>query len=410
MSVVYSKTSWIVFTFSLIITTISLIPVVFPALITEIVTVSDLEKIGAIQHEEDPYQIGLIAAPLILINVIIFATYFFKNKLPLGISKSFKKLLNFQISKKVSIIIIVIILLVYVIGTIQELETKEKWGDYILMEKRLREAIRDDRFTFEDAIMGNQNYSAFEPHVKYSLLIISEKYFGDFKVIPFLASIILLLVTYLITESITKNRTSGLVSMILVLQSNLFLTFDTSATYSNFWILFYLLSLYFVTRLWFASPIIFGLSIFSKALSVAFAPMLIFFILNSEIPKNHKIALIGVLILLLIAGSIMFIGFENIGEEFRWDEFWTGFTSFAFQMRFDVITVLFLLPLIFGLFVISKNYKHANSISLLITGVLLSAPLLTGLTDQTNQPYRFIPLIVFFAIGVGMLFSVKRVY
>jgi len=36
--------------------------------------------------------------------------------------------------------------------------------------------------------------------------------------------------------------------------------------------------------------------------------------------------------------------------------------------------------------------------------VLLSGPILAGMTDQTNQPYRFIPVIVFFAIGVGMLF------
>ena len=78
-------------------------------------------------------------------------------------------------------------------------------------------------------------------------------------------------------------------------------------------------------------------------------------------------------------------------------------------MIFDAITVLFLLPLIFGLFVISKNNKHANSISVLIAGILLTAPLLTGMTEQTNQPYRFMPIIVFFGIGVGMLFSIKRV-
>jgi Na+/pantothenate symporter len=87
------------------------------------------------------------------------------------------------------------------------------------------------------------------------------------------------------------------------------------------------------------------------------------------------------------------------------DEFWVGFTSFAFQMRFDVITVLFLVPLVFGLFLKSKENKYANSISILIAGTLFSAPLLTGLTDQTNQPYRFLPIIIFFAIGVGMLFS-----
>ena len=160
---------------------------------------------------------------------------------------------------------------------------------------------------------------------------------------------------------------------------------------------------------WFASPILFGVSIFCKALTAAFVPMSIFFILNSDISKNHKIIIIVVLVILLIAGGVLFTGSQDVGEQFRWDEFWVGFTSFAFQMRFDVITVLFLLPLIFGLFVISKNNKHANSISILITGILLSAPLLTGITEQTNQPYRFMPIIVFFAVGVGMLFSIKRV-
>lgn len=393
--------------FSLFVVTFSLISVVFPALISETVVVSDLERMGITPYQEDPYQIGPMAIPLILTNGIIFASYLLRNKL--GQSSKFEKLLEFQISKKVAAVIIVIILSGYVVGTIPELDTKEEFDDFILVEKRLREAIRDDRFTIEDAINRNPNYSMNEPHVKYSLLIISEKVFGNFKVVPFLASIALLLVTYFMTKEITKNRFAGLVSMILVLQSNLFLSFDTSATYSNFWILLYLLSLYAVIRVWFVSPILFGLSVFSKAFAATFAPMSIFFILNSEIPRSHKIIIAAVLIALLIAGSIMFAGAQDVGEQFRWDEFWVGFTSFAFQMRWDPITVLFLIPLVFGLFVMSKNNRHANSISILIAGVLLSAPFLTGMTDQTNQPYRFMSIIVFFAVGVGMLFSIKRV-
>ena len=403
----YSKTSKLVLLFSLFVVTFSLISVVFPALISETVVVSDLERMGITPYQEDPYQIGPMAIPLILTNGIIFALYLLRNKL--GLSSKFEKLLEFQISKKVAAVIIVIILSGYVVGTIPELDTKEEFDDFILVEKRLREAIRDDRFTIEDTINKNPNYSMNEPHVKYSLLIISEKVFGNFKVVPFLASIALLLVTYFMTKEITKNRFAGLVSMILVLQSNLFLSFDTSATYSNFWILLYLLSLYAVIRVWFVSPILFGLSVFSKAFAATFAPMSIFFILNSEIPRSHKIIIAAVLIALLIAGSIMFAGAQDVDEQFRWDEFWVGFTSFAFQMRWDPITVLFLIPLVFGLFVMSKNNRHANSISILIAGVLLSAPFLTGMTDQTNQPYRFMPIIVFFAVGVGMLFSIKRV-
>ena len=273
------------------------------------------------------------------------------------------------------------------------------------MERRLNESIRDNRFTVEDAISGNQNYSLAEPHVKYSLLLISEKIFGDFRVIVFFASVSLLLLTYLITEAITKNRLAGLVSIILLIQSNLFLSFDTSAVYSNFWILFYLLSLYVITKVWFATPVLFVISIFCKMLTAIFSPMSIFFIFNSEIPKNQKLFLSSIIVILLVIGGIVFLGTQESEKltSFKIDRFWEGFASFAFQMRLDYITILFLVPLIFGLFLSSKKFKHANSISILITGILLSGPILAGITDQTNQPYRFIPVIVFFAIGVGIL-------
>ena len=391
--------------FSIIISGISLISVIFPALISETVSISDLEKLGISQHEEDPYQIGPLAELLILVNGGIFGIYVLKNRVPEKISILFKKIVSFQISKKVTILTIIVILSIYTIATIPEFEKNEEFDDFFTMEKRLNESIRDNRFTIEDAISGNQNYSIAEPHVKYSLLLISEKIFGDFRVIAFFASVSLLLLTYLITEAITKNRLAGLVSIILLIQSNLFLSFDTSAVYSNFWILFYLLSLYVITKGWFVSPILLGVSIFCKMLTAIFVPMSIFFILNSEISKNQKIIITSSMIVLLVVGGAIFLGTQEFDKvsSFKTDRFWEGFTSFAFQMRLDGITILFLVPLIFGLFLSSKKFKHANSISILIAGVLLSGPILAGMTDQTNQPYRFIPVIVFFAIGTGIL-------
>ena len=69
----YSKTSKLVLLFSLFVVTFSLISVVFPALISETVVVSDLERMGITPYQEDPYQIGPMAIPLILTNGIIFA-------------------------------------------------------------------------------------------------------------------------------------------------------------------------------------------------------------------------------------------------------------------------------------------------------------------------------------------------
>ena len=402
----FSKVSWIVLFFSITISSISLISVIFPALIAETVSNNGLEELGISQHEENPFQTGPLAILLIFTNIIIFGTYFLRNRFPNKIFKSFKKGIRFNPSTKVTTISIIIILSAYIILTIPELEKSEEFKDIIGIEKRLNESIRDDRFTFEDAISGNQNYSLAEPHVKYSILLISEKVFGDFRIIAFFASVSLLLLTYLITNAITNNRFAGLVALLLVVQSNLFLSFDTSAVYSNFWILFYLLSLYLLVKVWFATPILFGISIFCKMLTAIFTPMSIFFILNSEISNSQKIIISSIIVILLIVGGIIFLGTQESDKltSFEIDRFWESFASFAFQMRLDIITVLFLLPLIFGLFLSSKKFKHANSISILISGVLLSGPILAGITDQTNQPYRLIPIIVFFAIGVEMLF------
>jgi hypothetical protein len=96
-------------------------------------------------------------------------------------------------------------------------------------------------------------------------------------------------------------------------------------------------------------------------------------------------------------------------ESFDAKEFWMGFTSFSYQLRSDGLVLLFMIPLVSGLFILSKRgIKHGESIMVLISGMMLIVPILTGFTNQTNQPYRFMPLIVFFAIGVGILLSKRE--
>ena len=74
------------------------------------------------------------------------------------------------------------------------------------------------------------------------------------------------------------------------------------------------------------------------------------------------------------------------------------------QLKFDPIILIFLLPLSITLFLKSlKGFTPANSIQVLISGFLLIPPLLITFTDQTNEPYRLIPLVVFFAVGAASL-------
>ena len=95
----------------------------------------------------------------------------------------------------------------------------------------------------------------------------------------------------------------------------------------------------------------------------------------------------------------------NLGV-FSAHDFWDGFASLYASLRFDGLVLLFLLPLAFGLFhAARKGIAHADSIMFLILGMLLSSPLIYGLSNFIIVPYRLIPLIVFFAIGVGLLLS-----
>jgi len=390
--------SYGVFGFSVSIVLLCCVSVIFPALISS--ATSELSEFPFYTQQVDPFEVGVLAIPFLILNgvvLLIGIIYYKKNY-------SLNRLFNFDVSKKITAITIIIILSAYIITTVPEFETKEEFPDFIKIEMRLNEAIRDDRFTIEDAISGNQNYSPIEPHVKYSLLIISEKVFGDYRVVAFFASIALLVVTFFITKEITKKRVPGIIAMLLVLQSNVFLTYDTSAAYSNFWILFYVLSLYLVLKKWQLSHISFLLALFSKLLSSIFLPLTIFFVLNNTKGKKRMYVLIFYTILIIAGLFAVSDLFNEIDISYLPENFIKGFVQFSYQLRFDPIILIFLLPLTVALFLKSlKGFHQANSIQVLISGFLLIPPLLITFTEQTNEPYRLIPLVVFFAIGVSAL-------
>jgi len=393
--------SWIVFFFTMSMVILSLIPVVFPSLIVSGFTqVNELEQLGISGKQIELYEAGPLAGALFVTSGIVFflTILHFKNKLPQLLSKAFRFVFDFEVSRKIATITIIVFLSIYVSISASELTEEEPWEDFINVKERL-ETWSLDQIT-----------ETFEIHVNYFLINSSMVLFGNYAVIPFLASITLLIMVYFFTKEITHKRFAGLVAMLILLQSNVFLIFDTSVTYTNFWILFYLLSLYFMYKAWPLSPVSFILSIPSKALTVTFLPMSLYFLFRSPIAKNKKIIIAGTSITVVLIGTMVLISKSILYgvvpvESFILDEFWIGFASFATQLRFDGLVILFFVPLIVGLLLISTKNKHAESIMVMIGGMLLIPPLLTGFTDQTNQPYRFVPVITFFAIGVGILLS-----
>lgn len=398
--------SWIVFLFSISIVILSLVSVVFPTLIASSnSTISDLEELGISLFEVNPFEVGVWAGPVFTISIIVFmlTLLYFKKKLPKSLTKFFEFIFTFEVSKKTALITILLILAIYIGFSAQELTIEEEWEDYPGVKQRI------ENWSPEQVTRG------VEPHVRYFFLWASMNIFGYLTVIPFITSISLLLLTYFFTAEISKKRFAGIVAMVILLQSNLFLKYDTTVAYSNFWVLFYLLSLYLIYRAWPLSPVSFFLSIFSKALTASFFPMSLYFIFRSKISRKRKIIISASTLALILAGIIAaasgtgFSGIAGEREEFDVDEFWLGFTSFAFQLRFDGLVLVFILPLIVGLFLATRHrILHTDSIMILISGMLLIAPLLTGFSELTNQPYRFVPLVTFFAIGVGILLSINK--
>jgi len=233
--------SWTVFLITLSVVLVAIITLLFPALV--------IRSLGGVEDYSgiNPFETGIWTFPLLVTNLILLGIgiLYFKNKLPKLISKSIKFIFDFEISAKVALLVILILIGVYITFSVDELFMEEQWPDFT----RVKPALE----TWEVVDFTKK----FDLHVKYLLGNISMQVFGSYRVVPFIASIALLILTYAITTEISKKRFAGLLSMVIVLQSGTFLTYDTSITYSNFWVFFYVLSLYVIYKKWPISPLSF---------------------------------------------------------------------------------------------------------------------------------------------------------
>jgi len=388
-----------VFSISLVVVSITLITVMFPAFL-----MGYLGEGPKYPVEIDPFETGIRAFPLLLANFTLLGLgiLYIKNKLPQLMVKAIKFIFNFEISARVSFLVIATLVGIYISFNVSEILMEDIWPDFNRVVKSGLE-----EWTIQEFIER-----PFKPNVVSLLANVSMKVFETYRVIPFIASIALLLLTYFITIEISKKRFAGIVSMVIVMQSTNFLIYDSTVTYTNFWVLFYLISLYTIIKKWYLSPIAFILSIPSKALTVFFLPMTLFFIYRADTSRKQKIMLFisyGTIIVLGITAVYVIDPDIRQTTEFSSHAFWSGFTAFSSEFRDDWVIVIFLLPVIVGLFLASrKGMLYADSFLILITGMLLIAPILPSITLLTNNPYRFIPLVVFFAIGVGTILSSKR--
>ncbi|MEC7711525.1 MAG: hypothetical protein VX587_04390 [Thermoproteota archaeon] len=396
--------TYAVFLITISIIGISVISVIFPALI---ISTTYEFPINLEPFETSPWLLPIIISNVFLIS---FGLLFYKKKLPSRINNVIEFVLNFEISKKIAIISGIVILTIYIGLTIPELSINEidQWPDFLVLKSALNIWPSTDHFS---VYVKEQNTR----YVRMALLDFSQDFFQNIKFLPFLASISVVILTALITIQITKKRFAGLIAMLVLLQSVTFTDFDTVAVYENFWVLFHLISLYSIQkRWWHSSPISFIVSIFTKAFIATYFWMNLFYIYRSEISKKTKFFLFGSYGAVL---GITYMIFES-GRSIIYDDivrfdfiaFLEGFTGWGNSMQLDPFAILCILPITIGLFIKSLNgIKQSDSILFMLAGTILAGPLISLVTDfYFILPYRFIPFIIFMAIGVGIILSKKN--
>ena len=400
----YSKILYyLVFFATLSIVVFSLFAIIFPSLL---MTVYYPYTTTLQPFESSVWLVPIVSSNSILL-VIGFAYY--RKKIPLQISNGIEFILNFEISKKTALLTGIIILVVYIGFSLPELAIDEatQYDDWVFLENALEIWPSTDS---DNKYVNEQNTR----YVRMLLLDTSLDIFQNIKILPFVASISLVVVTFFLTYQITQKRFAGIISMVILLQSHTFLHFDTIAVYENFWVLFYVVSLYAINRKWQYSSISYLLSIFSKAfIAVFFLPSL-YYICRASISTRKKLytlasyaASLIVILLVFSFGESIYFDIINISPS----EFFLAFNALGYTLRYDLVIVLSLLPLTLGLFFKfrKENSKKVDSILVLILTALLAGPVISMLTDfYFILPYRFLPLIVFVAVGIGVLLSKKN--
>ena len=393
-----------VFFCTLVVVLLTLTPVIFPALYSS--------YFGMFTENLNPFELGHQSIFLIVSNVVLFGfgIAYYKKKIPSLVYDVVEKIRTVEIPKRVAIISLAVILVVYVGLSAPELflDESKQWADYVSVLLPGLEIWPSGES--DDIYVQEQN----DRYVRMFLLDVSFDVFQNIKLLPFIASILVVVFTYLITVQFCQKRFAGIISVIVLLQSYTFLEFDTIAVYENFWVLFFLISLYMIEKKWFLSPVFYILAFFTKAYVAPFFLMTLFTTYRSQISGRRKVAiLISYVAIVGLAIALVFLG-ETVYPDIidvNYTKFILGFQAISSQLRIEFFFIMTLFPITVGLMFLSKNkLKHADSILILMFGTIIIGPVLVTFTSHYDMhPYRFVPILVFFSIAVGMFFAKKSI-
>lgn len=226
------------------------------------------------------------------------------------------------------------------------------------------------------------------------LLWVSMQVFHNPRVLPLISSIFLLLLSYLISLELTKNRIISLISPLILLFTNSFTFYAESFAYPAFWTTLFMFSFYLSIKSNRLAIIPYVLSIPMKAITITFLPILI--ICNKS--KIQRIILLS-----LIPISIFLLFYFQFTIVFQESKISNAILQTISGFRHDIWIELSL-PLIF--YLLYRIHDHSSKIlTFSMIWILTQSFLLVLLTNYSNQPYRLLPFFTLYAITISYIIT-----
>lgn len=239
--------------------------------------------------------------------------------------------------------------------------------------------------------------------IKFYQFCLSQEIFGNPKIIPFAESVGILIVSFFLTNRISRNHFAGLIAVTIIMASKIFSDNTTSFGYSTEWVFFFILAVYLI----YTKPVLSGpvylLSILAKGVTILFLPIIFYLIFKSDISKRSKkisylslgAMLVFVILYTLFAGN-HFVQ-TNIPIQFHPEKLegllYNIYYNFTVEAQDPII--LFLIPVI----LIGLNNKPILLFVVYAFSMQVWLPLLS---DYNMGSYRMVPFVIMLSIGAAV--------
>ena len=303
--------------------------------------------------------------------------------------------------KKTAFVAVLLITATYTIITIPEVKpySDVKYPDYLLnVYPYLRDCQLDE--------IPERGSELLRAPLKWYSICASYK-LGNENIIPFIFSILTLPLTYRLGYVMSGKHLVGIIAMLFVLSSVTFTRWDTSATYDQSWSLFLVTALNLLYVKPSLAPVSYLASIAGKTLAFVYMPMYLYHVVRQNglhgIMFNLTIILTPlILITLLVINIETLLGTSLI---FDYNKMFEGSWKWIFYFAEDLHIMIGTPIMLAMLWIMHKKIRNADVVFWWCVGIILTVPLIMGFTTQLIHPYRFVPFVIFYSIGMAMIIN-----